>query len=1047
MDANWRARIKDVYLAASGQEGEDRQRYLNEACGDDEVMRREVESLLERDQTAVVAPGTVVLPSTTPAGTVGPTAPPGGTGDSIGRYRIISKLGEGGMGTVYEAEDPKLRRRIALKVLPESLARDPKALKRFKLEAHAVAALNHPSIVTLHSVEESEGIHFLTMELVRGEPLSRLIPEEGIDFKVLLETAIPLADGLRVAHEAGIVHRDLKPANVMVDRKGRVRILDFGVAKLQTERTGGPQDATLALTTKGVVVGTVPYMSPEQISGKPADPRSDIFSLGVILHEMAVGSRPFGGDSAMHILSAILVESPAPVNEIRDDLPEHLGRIVRRCLEKDPDLRFQTAEDLRNELADLLDELQLGQQVAPMLAEPSRAPQAAEDASRRDPSAEALGVALRARRQGQEASTEFGPAAPVARSKKELWTGAGALAVALAIAAFLWLPRGAPPLTDTDVVLLIDFVNSTGDSDFDGTLRQALAVKLEESPFLKLASDRQIRETMRFMGLEDKAPVTVEYGHDICQRQGNKALITGEIAPLGSSYVITLGAIACLSGDVLAREQIQASTKEQVLGAVGEGATSLRRKLGESLASVLQFDVPVEQATTSSLKALKAYTMGNEKRNQGKEAESIPYFQRAIELDPEFASAYARLGTVYINLMEWDKGVEQKSRAYALRDRVSELEKSYISAHYHADVTGDIDKQIEAYKLFRDNYPRAWTPSNNLAVLYGGLGRFDQEIVEARRAVELESERAVPYATLVTALMHQNLFDEALERIAEALAKNLSHYEIHQHAFGVAFLRDDEMAMRSSLEATAGTAGEAWLLHEAAGAAASRGRLTESRRLMRQAVEVSERFGFESQAAYFMAEGARREAAFGFFGTAQEMTLEALSVSRSRNSLQVAAITLAVAGATEQALEIIAELGTRYINDAYIQGASIPIAKAAVLLEEDDALGAVEILQTAKPYESRYLFAIYLRGVAYLAVPDPEAASSAFTRLLELRGVDSTFPVHTLAHLGMARAHGLSGEIEASRAAYREFFALVEEADAGLPLIEAARVEYADLDY
>jgi len=537
----------------------------------------------------------------------------------------------------------------------------------------------------------------------------------------------------------------------------------------------------------------------------------------------------------------------------------------------------------------------------------------------------------------------------------------------------------------------------------------------------------------------------VEVGQDICQRQGIKALVTGSIASLGASYVVTLSALECLSGQTLAREQVQAATKEEVLGAVGEAAASLRRKLGESLASVERFDAPVVQATTASLEALKAFSLGNDKRALGQEAEAIPHFKHAIELDPEFASAHARLGTVYVNLKEWDKGVEQKARAFELVDRVSELERYYITSHYHSDVTGDVDQQIETYELWKDTYPRDWVPRNNLSLLLGDLGRFEEQLVEARESLALENNESNVYGTVVKALMYSGAFDEAQSLITEAFDKEMHSWSLYRYAYGIAFIRGDEVAMRGYLEAPTGTAAEAWVLHEAAGAAAARGRMTESRRLLARAVEVARRFGFDAQVAFLKAEGALREAAYGFGDRARDLALQALEVSRNRDSLSAAAIALAVGGSTNEALQMIGELDAQFENDLRIQEASIPIATAAVLLEKGDPLGAVDALARAAPYERAYMLAIYLRGSAYLAANDAAAASGEFSKLAELSGVDPTRVVHTFAPLGRARAFAMAGLAAASREEYEKFFAHVDRGDPGLPRVREARAEYEAL--
>jgi tetratricopeptide (TPR) repeat protein len=816
----------------------------------------------------------------------------------------------------------------------------------------------------------------------------------------------------------------------------------------------GSIDPEMDLTKSGTALGTVSYISPEQALGEAIDTRTDIFSLGAVLYEMVTGRQAFGGNTQAAIFNRLLNQPPTSPARMGMKLPFELERIISTALEKDPKLRFQSAEEFGAAMRRLKRDTESGQSVPGMAAVSREEVASMVDAEQALQESESSAGMAPAQPMSDSGSTEVAiqpvrydtPVELEAEAEKnQRWMGvlAAGLIVALAAVLYLWVLKPAQPLlSETDVLLLTDFVNQTGDSVFDGTLKQALAVKLEESPYLKLAPDRLVDETLTFMGLDEGAAVTEEIGQDICQRQGIKALVTGGITSLGASYVVTLSALECVSGETLAREQVQASSKEEVLAAVGEGATSLRRKLGESLSSVQKFDAPVEQATTSSLEALKSYSLGNEKRKQGLEAEAIPHFRNAIELDPDFAVAHARLGTVYVNLKEWDKGVAQKQKAFDLVDRVSELERFYITSHYHSDVTGDVDRQIETFDLWKDTYPRDWIPHNNLAELLGDLGRFDEALVEARATLELESNEANAYVTLARALIHQGAFDEAQALVDEAFGRNLRHHELYQDAFQMAFIRGDEVAMRTSLEALADSPGEAWLLHEAAGAAASRGQMTESRRFLSRAVEVSQRFGFEAQVAYLLAEGARREAAFGFTEEARELVLSALDVSRNRDSLVGAAIAMAVAGATDEALQLISELGAQYINDLQIQEASIPIATAAVVLREGDPLGAVEMLSRVAPFEKNYPLAIYLRGVAYLAANDAAAASGEFAKLDGLSGVDATRVVHTLAPLGRARAFDMSGLADASRAEYEKFFALLEHSDPGLPILREARAEF-----
>ncbi len=999
-------------------------------------------------------------------------------GQSVSHYRILEKLGGGGMGVVYKAEDTKLGRFVALKFLAEELSRDRNALERFMLEARAAAALSHPHICVIHEINEHDGRSFIAMEYLEGQSLKYAMAGRPMQLETVVDIAIQVADALAAAHGKGITHRDIKPSNIFISPNGQAKIVDFGLAKLTPEYRVDSEDETQALsaaidmavddlTRSGTALGTVSYMSPEQALGEPVDPRSDIFSFGAVLYEMVTGRRAFGGNTQAAIFNKLLNQPPVSPARLGIELPFELERIVSTALEKEPNLRYQSAAELASNLRRLQRDHESGASVPGMVAASREAlqPDAFGDSEAAtaahqvplapDPSGPLVPGAGAFDETGSTAtwaSTSSQTEIEIEIRKNRRWIGllGVGLAVALGLAGWLWISgrtAPAPALSETDVLLLTDFVNDTGDPVWDRPLNEALAVKLDESPFLKLAPQGMVEETMAFMELEPDAPVTVAVGQEICQRQGLKALVNGEIATIGTNYVVTLSALECVTGDVLAREQVEATTKEGVLTAVGQAATTLRHRLGESLASVERFDVAVEQATTRSLEALKSFSLGAEKRRQGFEEEAIVLFQRAIELDPEFALAHARLGTIYSNLREWDKGVEQKSIAFGLRDRVSEKENFYITAHYYGTVTGEQDKLIQTYELWKQTYPRDWTPPNNLAVTYTNIGRREDALREASAAVEIEPSEVLPRVNQVEAHIHLGQLDEAQRVAQETLDRGQPYYSVYRSLYKVAYLEGNEAAMQAQIKALAGRPGEAWILHDASSAAASRGRLAESRELLRRATEVSRRFGFESQVAYLLAEAARREAAFGNSVAARDLALEALDTARTRDSLPAAAIALAVSGAQDEALQMIGELGALYPTNTLIQEAVVPIAMAAILLVQGDHYGALETLEQVTPYEEgpEYLVGIYLRGLAYLQAEDGAAAAAEFRRLQGLEAVDSTRPVHTLAYLGMARAYALSGLDESAREEYGKFFERMETADPDLLILRTARDEFAAL--
>src|SRR6267378_1380709 len=588
------------------------------------------------------------------------------------------------MGEVYLAQDTELDRKVALKILPAELAVSQDRMRRFVQEAKAAAALNHPNVAHIYEIGERDGLNFIAMEYVDGKTLREKIHYESNELRKLIKYLQQVAGGLAKAHAAGIVHRDLKPDNIMITRDGYAKILDFGLAKLiEIPRFGAEGEtvsdadtvAQVQYSIPGRLMGTVGYMSPEQAQGKigAIDHRSDIFSFGCMLFEAATKHRPFEGESNVQSLYKIVYE-PAPQLKDFDPLASPaLQRVIRRCLAKDPDERYQSILDIALELKELRRDMEGDTQFDDTATSARQASSAsAQPTSSTRPTSSAEYI-----------TTE------IKRHKKGAILIASLATVAIAASILFLHFRSARALTEKDTILLTDFVNTTGDSVFDGTLKQALAVQLGQSPFLNIFSEDRMREALKFMGRSPDERVTRDVGREICQRQGLKAMLVGSIASLGSHYVISLEALNAHTGDAIAREQVEAESKEKVLHALGEAAMKLREKLGESLQSIQKFDAPIEQATTSSLEAFKAFSLGVEQQLKGKFLEAIPFFKRATEIDPNFALAYARMASMYYNSRQFDLAAEASQRAYELRDRVSERERLYISAGYYDNVTGE----------------------------------------------------------------------------------------------------------------------------------------------------------------------------------------------------------------------------------------------------------------------------------------------------------------------------------------------------------------------
>ena len=928
-------------------------------------------------------------------------------GQAISHYRVIEKIGAGGMGEVYRARDEHLDRDVAIKVLPPGTLGDESARRHFRKEALVLSRLNHPNIATIHDFDTQQGVDFLVMEYIPGITLGDKLANRPLPEKEIINLGTQLVEGLSAAHEHGVVHRDLKPGNLRLTDDGRMKILDFGLAKLRLPLT--PSAATESMSETQGVAGTLPYMAPEQILGGDIDARTDIHAAGAVLYEMATGQQPFAQVERSQLIGAILHRPPMLPTALNPRISPELERIIGKCLEKEPENRYQSAKELAIDL----------------------------------------------RRMAASGSTM--QAAPARRTRGSwAWRAATVvlgLGVLLVAGGLFFHARRAHVLTPSDTIVLADFLNTTGDPVFDDALKQALTVQLEQSPFLNILPETKVQDTLRLMGHSASERLTPELGRDLCQRTGGKALLAGSVAALGSQYVVGLKATVCSSGSHVASEQVEAVSKEDVLKALGKAASSLRSKLGESLGSLQKFDVPIEEVTTPSLDALKAYSLGRKAMHDKGNLAAIPFLERAVELDPNFAMAYTGLAVSQFNLGRDRQGRDAAGKAFALRDRVSERERFRISAYYYESVPRDLERAVQVYRQWAETYPNDVLPHIDMGSFLPDLGRWGEAAAEEREAVRLDPSSAVAYANLALSNLGLSQLDSAEAVIEEAQRHSVNAVWLRPPMYYLAFIRQDTKKMEQLLQEAAGKEDETGLLSAQSDTEAYYGRVTRSRAFSRRAVESELREESKEAAAMEHAYAALREAELGGRELSRERVAAALAEAPDRDVMVLSALALARIGDTARAKVISQKLQKDNPSNTILNGYWLPTINAAVEIKEGRLDRALAILEPTLLYElagedlmySGPLYPAYLRGQAYLMMHNGPAAAAEFQKLLDHRGIVLNYSLGALAHLQLGRAYAMQGDTAKAKAAYQNFLALWKEADPDISILKQAKGEYAKL--